>query len=85
MHVDVCIIKDFLPVVADNLLILLLALFCIKGQLPDALTSDLLTIVFPEQPHFLFILCLHWIISICCCINLKPRKDQSNKQQKNYF
>lgn len=60
----VCIIKDISPVVADHLLVLLLALLCILGQLPDALTSDLLTVVFPEQPDLLFIFCLHWTLSI---------------------
>lgn len=60
-----CMMEIISPVIAYYLLVLFLALFCILGQLPDAFTTDLLTIVFPEQPNLLLILCLHWILSIC--------------------
>lgn len=81
--IHMCITTDISPVVADHLLVLLLALFCILGQLPNALTPNFLTIVFPKQPHLLLILCLYWVLPICCCLDLKPRQDQSGEQQKS--
>lgn len=52
------------PVVTDHLHVLLLTFFSILGQLPDALTPDLLTVVLPEKPDLLFVLGLHGTFSI---------------------
>lgn len=77
-----CITKDISPVVADHLQVLFLALLGILSQLPDTFTPDLLAVVFPEQPDLLFILCLHWTLSIWNCFNLKPWQNQSGEQHK---
>ena len=74
-----CSIEGISPVVANHFLVLFLALLCILGQLPDALTPDFLAVIFPEQPHLLFIFCLHWGLPVCRHLNLKPGQDQSSE------
>lgn len=61
-----------LPVVSDHLLVLLLAILCILGQLPDAFTADLFNALLPEQPHLLLILLrLHRVLPEWCSLDLK--------------
>lgn len=64
--------QDISPVVADHFLVLFLTLLCILGQLPNALTVDLLAVVLPEQPDLLHLFCLYRILPICRRLDLKP-------------